>query len=277
MADEAFVVHEDVCYGAEDRDYWRLDLALPRTPVRGPAPAVLFIHGGGWRSCHKRESFESAMIRHFAGRGYVAASVEYRLTDVAPFPAQFNDVRCAVRFLRANAETYGLDPNHIGAVGHSAGGHLAAMLGTVPDESWLDGADPAYGEYSAKVQAVVPLAGAFDLRVMAQPLADGTRPRGAIADLLPGPTGTLQDRALLASPVHYVDEATAAFLIIHGREDPTCPFAQAEAFMAKLRSCGVDADMMSLEGRGHMVIEDEEIVPRMEEFFDRALGGQVTD
>lgn len=133
----------------EGSQMWLVDIAIP-TDAKGTLPTIVTVHGGGWRVGDKNG--QRGLIIRMAQNGFVGVAIRYRLTDEAPFPACLEDVKCAVRWLRANAETYHVDPNRIGAMGHSAGAHLAAMLGLVPKEAGFDAG--AYQEQSSMVNAV---------------------------------------------------------------------------------------------------------------------------
>lgn len=121
---------------------WRLDLAVPEPPAKAPRPAIVFVHGGGWRSGDKRRGYFLQGALDYARKGYVCITVNYRLTGEAPFPACIEDVKCAVRWLRAHAGQYDVDPNRIGAYGNSAGAHLVALLGLAGPKAKLEGDGP---------------------------------------------------------------------------------------------------------------------------------------
>src|SRR3954451_7438253 len=142
----------DVVFGKGGGEELKLNLARPADAARKRLPCVVFIHGGAWSAGDRAAHADD--IRRLAALGYVAATGDYRLAPKHPFPAQVQDVKCAVRFLRAHAEPYGLDPDHIGAWGVSAGGHLALMLGVTQKEDGLEG-DGGWPEQSSAVQAVI--------------------------------------------------------------------------------------------------------------------------
>ena len=135
----------------EGSEKWRLDLAMPKENGGGPRPAHVIVHGGGWRSGDKGGGQWRSLPLEYAAKGHVCISVNYRLTDEAPFPACVEDVKCAVRWLRANAEKYNLDPQRVGAYGNSAGAHLVAMLGLVGPEAKLE-EDGPYQDQSSLAQ-----------------------------------------------------------------------------------------------------------------------------
>ncbi len=184
------------------------------------------------------------MGNFLARSGFIAVSVNYRLLDGSKnrWPAQLDDVQRAVRWLRANASKYNIDPNHIGAFGHSAGAQLAALLGM---ENTRDNSDPALAKYSSRVQAVVDVSGPSDFLTNRD--ADGD---AAMANFLGGDFAKLPEVWRSASPVFHVDKANAPFLIVHGTGDPNVPIAQAQELYDKLQQAGVPVTFIKLED-GH--------------------------
>ncbi|MBD3239575.1 MAG: alpha/beta hydrolase fold domain-containing protein [Chitinivibrionales bacterium] len=257
----------DIPYREVDKEYWRLDLALPASPVSSPVPLIVVVHGGGWCACDKTSGMEQEFIRKYAHRGIACASVEYRLSQVAPFPAAVEDVKCAVRFLRAHAEKFGLDPNRFGAQGHSAGGHLVAMLGLVPPDAGLEGDGP-YQEQSSMVQAVAPMSGVFDLTAHIEQRNDS-----AVHGFLAGPEETLLERAGKASPVSYVTAGAPPFLVIHGTNDDVVDVQQAVEFVQTMSAAGAKADYKPIEDGDHGMYQmhRESIDVTLTAFFERTL------
>lgn len=268
MAEHGVVTYDDVQYRGDEEDCWKLDLAVPNEPARSPVPCVVIVHGGGWQSCTKRSGMESMFLNHFPGVGLAAASVEYRLSGVAPWPAQLIDVRCAIRFLRAHAADHGLDPARFAGIGHSAGGHLVAMAGLVRDTEWVDGSVPR--DQPAALRSVVGLSGAYDLTAMLSD--DDGPPFGALAELLPGTLDGLRQRARAASPLTHVRPDAPPFLLCHGDMDETCPPGQAEAFADALRAAGNhDVTLRVFEGAGHGVAGEEGLMELVDDFLIRTL------
>jgi len=268
LGEQDRMMHEDLQYRGEDEDWWKLDLALPREPARTPAPCVVVVHGGGWQSCTKRSGMELMFLEHFPTIGLAAASVEYRLSGLAPWPAQLIDVRCALRFLRARAADYGLDPERMAGIGHSAGGHLAAMAGLVRDEDWIDGDVPR--QHGAGLQAVVGLSGAYNLSAMV-PTGDDDLP-GWFGELLPGPLAGFRERARAASPIRYIRSDAPPFMVCHGDADDTCPLGQAREFVEALHAAGTeDVTLRVFEGAGHGVAGEEGLMDLVDGFLERTL------
>ena len=217
----------------------------------GPHPLVLYIHGGGWMGGHTRQSgaFENfpQMLASFAAEGFTVASVEYRLSGEAPFPAQIRDVNAALRFLRAHAADYRIDAQRVGVFGGSAGGHLAAMEGLACQETSLD---PAAASDRC-VQAIAAWYGIFDMATM---------PRIALKDsaeqrLLGCKDGTCSAEAVrAASPLTYLDARDPPFLIIHGLEDKTVPVAQSQQAEAAFKAAGVPVRAIFYPATDHSFI-----------------------
>jgi len=264
----------DIAY-REGNEKWRLDLAYPEAKSKARLPGLVVVHGGGWRGGDKGGGQWRSIPLQYAAKGYVCISVNYRLTDEVPFPACVEDVKCAVRWLRANANKYGLDPSRIGAYGNSAGAHLVAMLGLVGPDARLEGDGP-YQEQSSLVQAVCCSATPTDFSNWGGP---GKSFRGE-STFLAGPAETLADRKKRASPISYVSPDSPSFLIIHGTADRTVPFSQGELFTAALKETGAkDVTFLKFEGAGHGVFgqHSDETNPAMERFFARTLKGRQDD
>jgi acetyl esterase/lipase len=238
------IVERDLVYGHSNGTELKLDLAGPKTGG-GPFPALVCIHGGGWKQGNRADLDKT--IEVLAGHGYVAATVGYRLAPQAKFPAQIEDCKAAVRWLRANAVKYNIDPQRIGALGFSAGGHLACLLGTSDKNAGLegDGGNPAQ---SSRVQAVVSFFGPTDLtkRTWTKDVEDGL-----LLPFLGATIDTNPDIYRKASPITYVTSDDPPFLFFHGTEDHLVQLAQSKALADKLHAAGVDARVVVMEGEGH--------------------------
>jgi len=246
-----------------------LDLYSPKQR-NARLPAVIFIHGGAWKSGY-RQMYHYYCTK-FAERGYVAATVSYRLTSEAPFPAAVEDIKCAVRWLRANAETLGIDPNRIAVAGGSAGGHLAMMVGYAPDTPELEG-DGGNSDSSSRVQAVVNLYGPTDLTT------DFARTKSDVIAFLGGKSFDEQGELYqFASPVTHVTKDDPPTLILHGSIDGTVPIEQAELLVKKLKENGVACEYDRIEGWPHAMDlhagVNHHCLAKMFEFFDKHLGTQ---
>ncbi|MFZ5833196.1 MAG: alpha/beta hydrolase fold domain-containing protein [Planctomycetota bacterium] len=262
-------IERDVVYGkAGDREL-RLDILKPEKPSADKLPLVVFIHGGGWRNGSKDSGIGN--VGPLAATGnYVGATVEYRLSGEAIWPAQIHDCKAAIRFLRANAAKWGGDPERIAVWGGSAGGHLVSLLGTSGDVAGLEGENGAPG-VSSRVQAVVDFCGPSDLAILG-----GIMPNDAsngIALLLGGPVGQKMDEAKEASPATHISTDDPPFLIVHGTNDGTVPIRQAETFHTALEKAGVTAYYLKAEGAGHN-LNYPTIRERVTKFLDKHLRGE---
>ena len=237
----------------------KLDLYLPENPA-GPLPVILWIHGGGWRAGDKANPPALAL----AAKGYAVASMNYRYSQHAVFPAQTHDCKASVRWLRANAKTHGLDPDHIGAWGSSAGGHLVALLGTTNELPELEG-DLGNNGCSSRVQAVVDWFGPTDLLTVG---AKSTR-----SELIGGDAESHQAEARRASPMTYVSSKACPFLIMHGDKDVTVPISQSETFAKALKDAGADATFIAVEGAAHGAgrFQQPAQMKAVEDFFAKHL------
>jgi acetyl esterase/lipase len=259
----------------EGNEKWRLDLAMPEESGNALRPALVIVHGGGWRSGDKGGGQWRSLPLEYAAKGYVCISVNYRLTDEAPFPARVEDVKCAVRWLRAHAEEYHVDPQRVGAYGNSAGAHLVAMLGLVGPDANLEGDGP-YREQSSLVQAVCCSATPTDFSNWSGP----DKPFRHESTFLAGPAETLDQRRTQASPISHVAANAPPFLIVHGTADGTVPFSQGERFAVALREAGAkDVIFLRFDGAGHGVFGQHanETRPTMEKFFARTLRVNLTE
>ncbi len=223
----------------------KLDLAYP-TDITAPAPCVILIHGGAWRGGKKDDAFLTNLLFDFAKAGYVSASVQYRLCPQHPFPAQVEDVKCAVRFLRAHAETYHLQPQKIGAVGFSAGAHLAMMLGTTDAKDELEGTG-GWPDQNSQVQAVVSYFGPTDLAADDLPEVS----QGLVKDFLGGSIAEKADAYRRASPINYLDKSDAPLLMFQGTKDPLVPHTQLYKMTEAMTAAGVTGRAELLFGAAH--------------------------
>jgi len=259
-------IQRDVVYGKAGDRALKLDIIRPGQPGDSPLPVIVFVHGGAWRAGNKWGGV-GRLVPFAASGDYFCASVGYRLSGEATWPAQIHDCKAAIRWLKANAN---IDPKKIGVWGSSAGGHLVNMLGTSGDVKELEG-DCGSPDQSSRVACVVPFCGPSDFRAIGR-LKGGAAP-SAVAQLLGGPIGEKQQAAVAASPVTHVSKDDPPFLIVHGTDDRTVPFAQAETLHAALKKAGVDSTFVKIEGGGHG-IGGEEVMKRVRAFFEKHLRGR---
>jgi acetyl esterase/lipase len=254
-------IHRDLVYKTVNGADLTLDLYCPEK-ASGPAPVIVWIHGGAWRRGGKRKCPAVALVPD----GYAVASIDYRLSSTAPFPAQIEDCKAAVRWVRANAAKYNLDADRIGVWGMSAGGHLAALLGTSGGVQELEGSGDNM-QYSSRVQAVCAVAGPTNLPALTNV---GPKRKSAIEGLVGGPLEKDKPKATAASPIHYVSKDDPPFLIVHGEGDRVIPVEQSQRFYEELRKAGVNATLKILPQVGHQgVLMDS--VKDAEAFFDATL------
>jgi acetyl esterase/lipase len=259
-------VLKDLTYGDHERN--KLDLYLPKSDA--PLPLVIWIHGGGWEGGSKDYNIAALPLLR---EHYAVASINYRLSQHAVFPAQIEDCQAAVRWLREHAKEFNLDPDHFGAWGGSAGGHLVALLGTIDDKTFpaKEGAKACSGG----VQAVCDWFGPADFLhwgpiTIDNPLA---KKPSAISRLFGGTVPDKQDLARKASPVTYVSKTSTPFLIYHGDSDPVVPLQQSEELNDLLKKAGVDSTLHVVKGAQHggAGFMAPEVLKEEEVFFDKYL------
>lgn len=235
----------------EGHERWKLDLAMPIVDSPEPRPAIVFIHGGGWRNGNKRRGAFLGLALEYATKGYVTITVNYRLGG--PKLDCIEDVKCAVRWLRAHAEKYNIDPDRIGAYGNSAGAHLVTMLGISYSEKKLEGDGP-WQEYSSRIQAVT---------ASATPTS-------------PSMTADADYSESLIQPMSYITKDAPPFLLVHEESDKTVDVSNSDDFVKAMKSAGAkDINYMRYtDGTGHGVFgaNKDETWPAMEKFFARVLG-----
>lgn len=230
------------------RPLW-LDLLGPDPAPGQRLPAVVYVHGGGWAGGERTWNPN----RILADAGFVTVSVSYRFTGEAIFPAQIHDVKAAIRWVRANADDLGIDPDRIGLWGHSAGGHLALLAAMTGNDPALEG-DVGVTGISSAVRAVV--AGCTRTEMLIDWYAADGKPfpeavDASLSALLGGPRREMEDVAMLASPFWHLRPGVPPALLQHGTDDETVPINQAWAFVARSRAMGNDAVLMELPGVGH--------------------------
>jgi len=241
---ENVVFEPNIEYSNPDGQHLQLDMARPKTGD-GPFPAIACIHGGGFRA-GSRQGYDSLCVR-LAERGYVAVTLSYRLAPRYQFPAAIHDVKAAIRWLRANAKKYRIDPDRIGVTGGSAGGHLAQFLGVTGDVKQFEG-DGGNPEQPSRVVCVVNYFGPSDFAKSYGKSVDA-------AEVLPlwlgGNLDQVRQKHIVASPLYWVTPDAAPTLCIHGTEDKYVAYEQAVWLIDRLKAAGVEAELLTLEGAGH--------------------------
>jgi len=266
-------VDYDITYATINDTALLMDIHYPRTAT-GMVPAIIYVHGGGWTSGDKGSGAGVQFIPELASRGYLVASINYRLAPEFKVIDQIGDVKCAVRYLRAKAADYGIDTHRIGVIGGSAGGHLVTLLGTSDESSNLEG-NGGYSDQSSRVQAVVDLFGPADLVTMFESTA---------AQWLHNIFGTYNfnsDDIKRVSPVTYITSDDPPFLILHGDQDTVVPQEQSEILFRKLKEANVPASLVIVKNAGHgfhpvpitaiISPSEQEMTLMIADFFDRYL------
>jgi acetyl esterase/lipase len=269
-------VIRDVPYATNSGVVLNLDVYLPDKKPSKPMPLAVFIHGGGWVAGSKKGGLWLGSIKdELNKRGYVVASVDYRLAPKYKWPLFMNDVKTSIRFLRANAKKYQIDPKRVGVWGTSAGGHLVAMLGTTDKKDKLEG--DLYPHESSSVQAVVDMFGPSDMPLLVSERQHVQR-ANIVFNVELEEKGMTNDVILKqASPVFHVSKKSAPTLIIHGEDDELVHVNQAEVFFDKLKATGVPARMIIVKngthGLGGPDIDPsrQELVQTIADFFDQYL------
>jgi len=248
---ESLKVLDDVTYKVTDERPLRLDAYVSEpTPVE-PRPAILFLHGGGWRGGSKKQFARQAAYLA-SKRGFFAVSCEYRFSQEARFPACLRDAKCAVKWIRAQRDHFNIDMERVAIAGGSAGGHLAAMVATTAGiaeyEAGGDGCDPGYAEQPGHVDLCIPHNAPLDLVVLAEKSGQAVEP---VRELLGGSVAEMRDAYRDSSPFHRASAETPPMLLLHGGADTTIPGEQSVALHEKLLSLGVHSELEIYPGKGH--------------------------
>ncbi len=265
----------DINYADSSNKAQFLDLFLPPNPDAKPLPLIVFIHGGGWQGGDKSHN----LALPFVPRGYAAASINYRFSQEAVFPAQIHDCKAALRWLRAHADKYHLDKDRVGVWGDSAGGHLVALLGTTGDVKELEGDVGKHLDQSSRVQCVVDFFGPTDMSLFwehAEPVTNIFKAKpneSPISKLFGGPVAEKKDIVHLANPVAFVTPDDAPTLIIHGDQDALVPLAQSQILVDALKKANIEVHLEVLEGANHggPAFGKPSINSMIIEFFDNHL------
>lgn len=252
----------DVEIGKGGDKVLKMEILRPKKPPEEPMPALVYIHGGGWNKGSKDDHVQK--IASFVDRGYIGVSIQYRLTHEAVYPAQIEDCKLAIRYLRAHAEENHMDPERIGVWGTSAGGHLAALLGTAGDVKELEGTG-GWQEYSSWVQAVCDWFGPTDF------LEESASDHDSVIKLLGGKALENREKALSAMPGTYVSKETPPFLVMHGDKDGIVPYTDSIFLFEILKSAGVDVTLEIIKGAAHGFQDFPEATERVWSFFGKHL------
>jgi len=240
-------VEKDIPYAQLDELTLELDLYRPEKTPQGPL--LLWVHGGAWRAGHRSSMPLSALVQE----GMVIASVSYRLTTHARFPANVHDIKAAIRFLRANQKRLRIQADEIVIAGASAGGHLAALVGMSNRHPELEGQVGEYLDASSDVQGIISFYGASNLNtILSQSTPHGLGVRiPALQLLLGGQPDQQEALAQLASPVFHVDQTDPPLLMIHGDQDPQMPISQSLELLGRYERMGRSVTMKVIHGGAH--------------------------
>ncbi len=272
------VAEYDVKYVPNGDSAQALDIYFPEKPADQPQPLLIWIHGGGWSAGSKTGVPYLSQLR----RGYIVASIEYRFSQKALFPAQIQDCQAAIRWLRAHARKYNIDANRIGVGGASAGGHLAALVGTSGGKKVFS---PIGGneDQSDRVQAVCDIFGPADFWTVVKQAEEDKDVKNVFkwnngdpySKLIGGKLGQDREKCDAVSPVHYVSKDNPPFLILHGDRDTLVPYAQSVELADLLSRAGVPVTLQRLPGAGHggPAFGLPAVARLTEAFFDKHLKG----
>ena len=244
-------VLKDISYRDGDSNAWKLDLAMPKIANDELRPALVLIHGGNWAAGSKSNAVYQRMMKEYAEKGYVVINIDYRLLGEAAPPACIEDVKCAVRWLRAHADKYQVDPERIGSFGNSAGAHLSLMLGIVPESAGLEG-DGGWHDFSSQVNAAA--GAATPTRIESENPASWVKPWW---------------------PIGYISGDHPPLFLIQGTDDEMVRTDWTDDFVDKMKAAGADIEYLRLEDGTHFVAYTENLDitdPALENFFDRHLG-----
>jgi acetyl esterase/lipase len=263
----------------DDKTTLELDIVFPVRGV-GPFPAIVFLHGGGWVMGDRKNM--STYLMQAAQAGYVGVAVSYRFAPQYPFPAALQDCKCAVRWLRANADQYKIAKDQIAAFGFSAGGNLACMLGSTDDKEFP--VSGGYAKQSDRVQAVVSFYGISDLTELHQCCAreelsafNRFLVTTAMERYLGGPLEKCKEGYAKASPANRVGKATPPTFLAYGTKDELVPIGQSQLYAEKLKQGGVDVTLLPVKDEGHNFVGEAEqkALKAMFEFLDKRLKREV--
>ncbi len=266
------IAHRDLAYVTSGHERQKLDLYLPEQGENHPL--IIWIHGGAFRMGSKEGNPDNPLYFEYVAQGYALASNNYRLSQHAIWPAQIEDCKAAVRWLRAHASEYNLDPERFAAWGPSAGGHLVAMLGTAGHVSEFEVGE--HLDVSSRVQCVVDYFGPTDfLQMDAQRPPDGmihNAPDSPESELVGGNIQEHPEKVARANPITYVTAEVPPFLIVHGDADPLVPYGQSRLLVEALEKVSADVTFYTVPGGGHGGFTDPEVPKLTANFLAKHIG-----
>jgi acetyl esterase/lipase len=265
-------IQRNITYCTVNGVQLKMDFYYPQTARVQSAPVAVYVHGGGWSAGDKADGEATTDIPELTAQGYLVAAINYRLAPQYKFPAQIEDVKCAIRSLRAHSAVYHLDPNHVGVWGGSAGGHLVSLLGVADASAGWDVGQ--YTDQSSRVQAVVDMFGPADLTV---PDFNGLHTQ--LLEQVFGTTDPNSEALKRASPVTWISSGDPPFLILQGEKDNVVPPSQSQEFYDKLKAASVPATLVMVQNAGHgftpvggpISPSRSELTKMIADFFDQHL------
>ncbi len=267
---------KDIPYSEDGHKMHKLDILRLKNRPKYPMPVIVWIHGGGFRGGSRTSGY--ARLMRFVQRGYAGVTIDYRWTTEVIFPAQLQDCKCAIRWVRGHAKEYNLDVDHIGVWGGSAGGNLVAMLGVTGGVEEFEG-DGGWQEHSSWVQAVVDYFGMTDFLAIEELVKQGKATarfmlhdgKDSASGLLGGKFWENPDLCRKASPTTYASKDDPPFYIFHGDQDPLTPWSQGELLNKVLRKAGVESDFYLVKGAKHGWLPRADVDDKVDAFFDKHL------
>jgi acetyl esterase/lipase len=268
-------IKNDIPYADTENPRQSLNLILPKDRKKKILPALIYIHGGGWKNGNKNQG-NVRLIPYVESGEYVGISIGYRLSGEAQWPAQIHDCKAAIRWVRGNAKNYGINPEKIGMFGTSAGGHLVAMLGTSKNVKELEGDLGNYKKMKSTVHCVVNFFGPSALLEMSKypSRIDHDAANSPESELIGGALQENKKKAMDASPINYVTKDDCPFIHVHGTDDQLVPYNQSVILHKKLLENGCDSRLITVKGGGHGGFRNDTIQKITEKFFAKQLLGK---
>ena len=265
-------IESNIFYTKNKNPRQSLDLIIPIKRASQKLPVIVYIHGGAWKSGNKEQGLRHLTPYVESGK-YIGASIGYRLSSESKWPNQIYDCKAAIRWIRGNAKKYNIDADKIGAIGHSAGGHLVSMLGTSSNIKALEGSLGDYKKLLSNVNCVVNFFGPSAFLEMSKfpSNIDHDSSQSPESQLIGGALNENKKNAKLASPIHYVSKDDVPFMHIHGTNDQLVPYNQSVIFNKKLLQAGCESVLITVKEGGHGGFKNEKIKILTNKFFDKHL------
>ena len=268
-------IKNDIPYADTENPRQSLNLLLPKDRKKKILPALIYIHGGGWKNGNKNQG-NVRLLPYLESGEYVGISIGYRLSGEAQWPAQIHDCKAAIRWIRGNAKNYGINPEKIGVFGTSAGGHLVAMLGTSGNVKELEGDLGNYKKMKSTVHCIGNFFGPSALLEMSKypSRIDHDAANSPESELIGGALQENKKKAMNASPINYVTKDDCPFIHVHGTDDQLVPYNQSVILHKKLLENGCDSTLITVKGGGHGGFRNDTIQKITEKFFAKHLLGK---